>query len=181
VPAQRGGRVVTNADCAAPLGPGVKSKRNFCDVLIATKPAESVAMTIPPYAGTATLQFDLHNRFTIPPIAVPGPLTFARHEAVVSVIRPTGDVIGRAAVVREFRAIVDLFDQIAGGTRPGGVKAVGPGPAESVRITLPAGLPSVGIVGARLTVITRSTEEVFDTPGRPVAIVSNVRLEYRPK
>jgi hypothetical protein len=160
---------------------GIKSKRPFCDVLIGATPEESVGIEIPPYTGTATLLFDLHNRFTVPAIFVPGPLTFARHEALVSVIRPTGEVIGRAAVVREFREIGDLFDQIAGGSNPGGVKAVAPGPAESIRITVPAGLPAVGIVGTTLTVLTRSSHDVFDTPGRPVAIVSNVRVQYRPR
>jgi hypothetical protein len=46
---------------------------------------------------------------------------------------------------------------------------------------VPAGLPSVGLVGTRLSVLTRANQDVFDTPGRPVAIVSNLRLEYRPR
>ena len=174
-------RVVTDVTCAAPLGNGVKSKRPFCDVLIGTTPAQSVSITIPPYTGTATLRFDLHNRFTVPAIVVPGPLTFARHEAVVSVIRPNGIAIGQAAVVREFRNLGDLFDQIGGGSNPGGVKAVAPGEAEAVRLTVPAGLAAVGLVGTRLSVLTRANQDVFDTPGRPVAIVSNLRLEYRPR
>jgi len=172
---------VAESTCAAQLGNGVTSKRPFCDVLIGASPDESVGIAIPPYTGSATLLFDLHNRFTVPAVMVPGPLSFARHEAVVSVIRPTGEVLGRAAVVREFRTLEDLFDQIAGGSNPGGVKAVAPGKAESIRMTVPAGLSAVGIVGARLTVLTGSSQEVFDTPGRPVAIVSNVRVQYRPR
>jgi hypothetical protein len=179
--AQRGVRVVTDAACAAPLGPGIKTKRAFCDVLIAAAPGDSVSVTIPPHAGSPTLRFDLHNRFTVPAIVVPGALTFARHEAVVSIIRSTGAVISRAAVVREFRAIEDLYDQIGGGANPGGVKAVAPGQGEPVRVTIPTGLTVVGIVGARLSVLMRTNQEVFDTPGRPVAIISNVRLEYRPR
>src|SRR5262245_98757 len=110
VMAQSGIRVVTDAACAAPLGAGLKTKRVFCDVLIATAPTDSVSVAIPPHTGSPTLRFDLHNRFTVPAIVVPGALTFARHEAVVSIIRPTGAVISRAAVVREFRAVEDLFD-----------------------------------------------------------------------
>jgi hypothetical protein len=177
--AQRGMRTTAAIECVAPLGAGVKSAREFCDVLIGTTPTESVSIEIPSYTGTATLRFDLHNRFTVPAIVLPGALTFARHEALVSVIQPTGAAIAPAAVVREFRSIADLFDQIGGGAHPGGVKAVAPGPAESVRVTVPAGLTAVGIVGSRLTVLTRVNQEVFDTPGRPVAIVSNVRVEYR--
>jgi hypothetical protein len=181
VAAQRGVRTITAPACAAALGDGVKSKRAFCDVLIGKTPASSVSVTIPRYTGTATLRFDLHNRFTVPAIALPGSLTYARHEALVTVIRATGEPVGRAAVVREFRAPADLFDQIGGGAHPGGVKAVAPGPPESVRVVLPAGLAAVGVVGTRLTVLTRVKEEVFDTPGRPVAILSNLRLEYRPR
>ena len=177
--AQRGVRTVTDAQCAAPLGAGLKTKRVFCDVLIATAPGDSISIAIPPHTGSPTLRFDLHNRFTVPAIVVPGALTFSRHEAIVSVVRPTGTVISKAAVVREFRAITDLFDQIGGGANPGGVKAVAPGLSEPVRVTIPTGLSSVGIVGSRLAVLMRTTQEVFDTPGRPVAVVSNVRVEYR--
>lgn len=180
LPAQRGPRTTTLIECAAPLGSGTKTRRPFCDVLIGTRPGESVAMQIPAHVGSATLQFDLHNRFAVPAIAVPSPLTFARHEAVVAIIRPNGAVLGRAAVAREFRSITDLFDQIAGGGRTGGVKTVAPGAVEAVRLTIPAGVPTIGIVGQRLRVMTRASDEVFDTPGRPVAIVSNVRIDYRP-
>jgi hypothetical protein len=38
----------------------------------------------------------------------------------------------------------------------------------------------VGVVGVRLTVLTRSGEETFEAPGRPVAIVSNLRIQYTP-
>lgn len=186
VPAQRAtgrgttGRVTTDVQCAADLGAGVKSRRTFCDVLVANAPAGSVQMTIPPHTGTSTLQFDLHNRFTVPAVAVPAILAYARHEAVVGVIEPAGDVLGRAAVVREFRTASDLFDQIGGGSRPGGVKAVAPGVAEAVRFTIPAGISTVGVVGVRLKVLTRSGEETFEAPGRPVAIVSNLRIQYTP-
>lgn len=179
--AQARPRVTTSVVCTANLGDGVKSKRTFCDALIATTPADSIEITIPPHTGTSTLRFDLHNRFTIPTLAVPGPLTFSRHEAVVAVIRPDGGVIRRAAVSREFRTVADLFDQIGGGGRPGGVKAVAPGPPEAIVVTVPAALSTIGIVGVSLSVQTWSATETFDTPGRPVAMISNVRIQYRPK
>jgi len=176
-----GTRVTTAKTCAASLGSGLKSRREFCDVIIAAVPKESVAIAIPAHAGTATLMFDLHNRFLLPAVPVAPGLAYARHEAIVNVVKANGDVLNRAAVVREFRAIPDLFDQITGGSRPGGLKAVAPGPPEPVRVTVPAGVPSVGIVGARLQTLTRAGgDEVFETPGRPVAIVSNIRLEYKP-
>ena len=114
-------RVTTSKTCAASLGTGLKSKREFCDVIIAKVPKDSVAIAIPPHAGTVTLMFDLHNRFTLPAVAAAPALMYARHEAIVSVVKPTGEVINRAAVVREFRLVTDLFDQITGGGRPGGI------------------------------------------------------------
>jgi hypothetical protein len=177
--AQRGASVTSSVQCAANLGTGLKTKRSFCDVLIGTAPADSVQITIPAHTGDSTLRFDLHNRFTVPTLAVPGPLTFASHEAVVAVIRANGAVIKRAAVAREFRSVADLFDQIGGGGRPGGAKAVAPGPPEAVVVTVPAAVSALGIVGASLQVRTWSTQEQFDSPGRPVAMVSNVRIQYR--
>src|SRR5688572_14193000 len=167
--------------CAADLGTGVKSKRSFCDVLIGTAPADSVAVTIPAQKVPSTLSLDLHNRFTVP-AAVPGPpvLAWARHEATIAVVSAAGDVLGRALVEREFRTADDLFDQIGGGARPGGVKGVAPGPPEAARFTIPAGVTTVGIVGTRLRVMTRVVgEQTFETPGRPVAIVSDIQLEFR--
>jgi hypothetical protein len=183
LPAQRaaGTRVTTSKTCAASLGTGLKSKRTFCDVIIAKVPKDSVSITIPAHTGPATLMFDLHNRFLLPAVAAAPALLYARHEAIVSIVKNTGEVINRAAVVREFRVLSDLFDQITGGGRPGGVKAVAPGPAEPVRFTIPAGINAIGIVGSRLQTLTRAGgDEVFENPGRPVAIVSNVRVEFTP-
>lgn len=177
-----GTRLSTAAVCKASLGAGQKSKRAFCDVIVATSGAESISVTIPAHTGGATLFFDLHNRFTLPLVPGQPALAYARHEAVVDVRQPTGESLGRAAVIREFRTVADLFDQITGGGRPGGVKAVAPGPAEAVRMAIPAGVNSLAIVGVRLRAQSGlGADQVFDTPGRPVAIVSNIRVEYRPR
>src|SRR5262245_55156249 len=50
--------------CPAPLGNGVNTKRQFCDVLTGRDPAGGIVITIPPHRGTVTLTFDLHNRHT---------------------------------------------------------------------------------------------------------------------
>jgi len=177
-----GSRLTTQHTCAASLGSGVKSRRTFCDVVTVAAPGESVALTVPARTGIATLFFDLHNRFGVPVITgFPG-ASYTRHEAVIRVIGADGAVIGRAAVIREFRTTADLFDQLAGGGRPGGVKGVAPGPPEAVRFAIPAGVNVLGIVGESLRVRTATgSDDLFDAPGRPVAIVSNVRLEYRPR
>lgn len=173
-------RSTQDATCAADLGVGVESKRKFCDVVIAGTPGQSVLLRIPPHAGAATLLFDLHNRFAVPVIALSPGLAYTKHDVVVAVIRTTGEVIGRATAAKEYRGVQDLFDRISGGGRPGGVKATAPGAFESWRFTIPAGVPAIGIVGERLRVITAAADAVTDAPGRPIAIVSNVRAEYAP-
>lgn len=164
--------------CASSLGAGVKTNRSFCDVVVTTKPDTSVALTIPTHTGTATLLFDLHNRFAPPADTTDPAQAFQRQTAVVAVVRATGDVIDRAVVVGEFRTPQDLFDRITG-TGPTGIKAVAPGHAQSVKVTIPAGVSEIGIVGVRQDIDTRSAHAAFTTPGRPIAIVSNVRVEYR--
>jgi hypothetical protein len=174
-------RVTTEAACAASLGAGLESRRTFCDVLIGATGADSVAMSVPPHTGASTLLFDLHNRFTVPVADASAAEAFARHEAIVSVVTPAGDVLGRAAVVREFRTMDDLFDRLGGGGRPGGMKGVAPGLPEPARFIIPVGVQAVGIVGSRLTVLTPANGlQTFDTPGRPVALISHLRIEYQP-
>jgi len=173
-------KVVQDAKCAASLGVGVRSTRVFCDVVITDKAADGISMTIPRHRGPSTLHFDLHNRFTVTPDSVQPAQAFARNTAVVAVIGPKGDVLGRGATVSEFRSAADLFDRIGGGAGPGGVKAVAPGPPTPIDITLPAAVASIAIVGVRLEVTNRLGTQAYDTPGRPVAIASNLRIDYVP-
>ena len=178
----RGGRkLMTAATCAADLGQGVKSNRQFCDVIIATKAEESVAMAIPPHTGAATLMFDLHNRFTVQAGVTDPEQAFVRYAALIAVIRSTGQQIERSAVAREYRSPQDLFDRIGGGPRPSGFKAVAPGQPEPIRVTIPAGVNSIGIVGVRLEATTRAGSATHDPPGRAIAMVSNMRIEYTPR
>ena len=39
--------------------------------------------------------------------------------------------------------------------------------------------PEVAILGEKLTVLRPGGTDLFTSPGRPVATISNVRLEYR--
>lgn len=174
-------RIAANATCASDLGSGVTSRRRYCDVMIAKSGADSVALAIPPHTGPATLLFDLHNRFTVPAAnAAPGE-GFMRATALLAVVRPTGQIIERVAVRREYHTAKDLFDRISGGPPAGGVKAVAPGQAEAIRVIVPTGVTGIGIVGLRLEYATVAQPKgVADTPGRPIAIVSNVRVEYLP-
>jgi hypothetical protein len=169
-------KVTTEHQCPADLGKGVRSKRPFCDIAITTDPAKGDAMRIPPHKGDTTLRFDLHNRFSVNGETLP----FQRITALVAVVNGnSGAVVGHAAVTGELRRELDLFDRIIG-TGPGGEKGVAPGRAESVKLAVPAAVTSLSIVGVRVELTTETGTEMFATPGRPVAIVSNLRLDYVP-
>jgi hypothetical protein len=171
-------RVSTAFTCAADLGVGVASRRRFCDVIVASVAADSVSIVIPPHTGAATLAFDLHNRFPVPAVSADPSAAFVRHVAVVAVIKQTGEVIGRGAVERDYRSPKDLFDRIAGTARGAAPKGDAPGAPMAIQIVIPAGVNAIGIVGTRLEEWRASGRGAFDTPGRPIAIVSNVRVEY---
>ena len=105
---------------------------------------------------------------------------FARYTAVIGALTLKGDLIDRAAVQTEFRSAKDIYERISGGAGPGGVKAVAPVGNEQISITIPAGIDQVSLLGEVLDAITPAGRESA-APGRPVAIVSNVMVEYRPK
>ena len=174
-------QTVRTAVCASDLGAGIKSRRRFCDVIIVSTARESVSMAIPAHSGPATLMFDLHNRFIVPAPTVDASQAFTKQTAVVAVIRPTGEVIERAAVSREYRSPADLFDRIAGSGRGAPAKAVAPGQAQAVRVTIPAGVNAIGIVGTRLEEWRATGRGAFDAPGKAIAMVSNLRIQYTPR
>jgi hypothetical protein len=174
-------RSVTNAACASDLGIGVRTKRRFCDVVIASTSRESVSVAIPPHAGSAGLMFDLHNRFTVPPAGADPVQSFARHTAIIAIVTPTGEVIERAAVSREYRTIADVFDRIGGTGRGSAPKIVAPGHGQAIRVEIPAGVTTVGIVGTRLEEWRATGRGAFDNPNKPIAMVSNLRIEYVPR
>ena len=167
--------------CASDLGAGISTRRQFCDVIIASAAAGSVSIAIPPHTGSATLLFDLHNRFIVPPAPVEVAQVFTRHVAVVFVIRQSGEIIERVATTRDYRTAADLFDRIAGSTRGAPAKAVAPGAPMPNRIVIPPGVNVVGIVGSKLEEWKMAGRGAFDWPGRAVAIVSNIRVEFTPR
>ncbi len=173
--------VTTAFTCAADLGIGLKSKRKFCDIVIGSAVTDGVRMTIPPHTGPTTLRFDLHNRYTLPrPGASPAEM-FARHTAIVSVLDQAGRPIGRAAVARELRTEVDIFDRVSGGIGPEGAILTVPGRPEPVVLELPEAVTAIAVVGLSLEAATISEQRTFTTPGRPVAVGSNFRIEYTRK
>ena len=164
--------------CPESLGTGVKTGTQYCFVLDGRDPAQGVLVAIPPHTGEAILHFALHNRHTYSEEQMKAGRGFARYTAVIGALTLKGDLIDRAAVQTEFRSARDIHERIAGG--PGGVKAVAPVGMEEISITIPAGIDQVSLLGEVLDAITPAGREAA-APGRPVAVVSNVTVEYRPK
>jgi hypothetical protein len=176
-------KVVTEApkmQCPQVLGEGVQTKRLFCDVLLGRDPAGGIIIPIPPHTGDVTLTFDLHNRQLYSEELSKTSRGYRRYTAVVGVLALDNTAISKAYVHSEFRNAKDLFDRVSAGTPGGGVKAVAPTGVESVVLTIPAEENSVSIIGLELTEVRLDGTDVFKALGRPVAVISNVMIEYRP-
>ena len=165
--------------CPEPLGLGVRTGAAYCFVLAGSDPLQGVRIPIPAHTGTASLIFDLHNRHTYSDEDIRGGRGYAKYTAVVAVLTMKSELIDRGAVQSEFRSAKDLFERISGGAGPGGVKAVAPLGREEITITIPAGVNEVSILGEVLDATTVAGHETA-TPGRTVAVISNVRIEYHP-
>jgi hypothetical protein len=157
----------------------VTSKQAFCDVLIGRDPAAGILITIPPHRGDVTLTFNLHNRHTFSAEQMKDPrAAYARYTASVGALTQDNTLISRAVVQNEFRSATDLIDRIGGGAGPGGLKAVAPTGQESITLTIPEAENQISILGERLTVERAEGTATFTSAGRPIAIISNVMIEY---
>ena len=166
--------------CPTPLGVGVTTKISFCDVMTERDPAAGILIKLPPHKGPVTLTFDLHNRQTYSEEDVRAHRAFARYTASIGVLTMDNTLISRAIVQSEFRTARDLVDRIGGGAGPAGVKAVAPTGTEAIVITIPEGEDQVSILGEKLTVERQDGTATFAQPGRPIADVSNIMIEYKP-
>ena len=172
--------------CPSLLGTGVSTKRSFCDVLTGRDPADGIIITLPPHKGPATLTFDLHNRHTYSEEQVRANKAYTKYTATVGVLTLDNTLISRAVVQTEFRKASDLVDRIGGGAGPGGVKAVAPAGTEPITVTIPEKLDNktpvdqVTILGEKLAVQRFEEPTTYSSPGRPIAVVSKVMIEYQP-
>ena len=167
--------------CPAPLGIGVTSKQSFCDVLAGRDPAAGIVITIPPHRGDVKLTFDLHNRHTYSEEQMKDRrAAFARYTAVIGALTADNTLISRAVVQNEFRTRRDLVDRVSGGAGPAGVKAVAPTGSEPITIIVPEAENQVSLLGEKLIVERADGTATYSSEGRPIAIVSNVMIEYRP-
>ncbi len=167
-------------ECPSLLGDGVTTKRSFCDVLTGRDPAAGIVIKLPPHTGDVTLTFDLHNRHTYSEELIKTNRAYRHYTTTIGVLTADNTLLTRAVVQNEFRTPADLVDRVSGGVGPGGVKAVAPTGSESITVTIPAAEQMVSILGEKLSVVRPDGIDNFIAPGRPIAIISNVQLQYRP-
>src|SRR5258706_6118797 len=179
-PAAATKKAVPEMTCPAPLGVGVKTKLSFCEVMAGRDPAGGMIIRIPPHKGPATLTFDLHNLHTYSEEQVKAHRAFARYTATIGVLTMDNTLLSRAVVQNEFRGAADLVDRVGGGAGPGGVKAVAPTGTESITVAIPEAELQVSLLGEKVAVERVDGAATYSQPGRPIAVVSNVMLEYRP-
>src|SRR5438093_9646024 len=172
--------VAPDMTCPTPLGVGVKTRIAFCEVMAGRDPAGGVLIQVPPHKGLATLTFNLHNLHTYSEEQIRAKRAFTRYTATIGVLTMDNTLISRAVVQSEFRAATDLVDRVSGGAGPGGVKAVAPTGPEALTIVVPEGEDQVSLLGEKLTVERLDGNATYTQAGRPIAVVSNVSLEYKP-
>jgi len=174
-------RIQAEWRCMSELGVGVSTGRRFCDVLTGNDPQQGVLVTVPPHRGPVTMSFELHNRHTYSAELVKIKQAYRKYTATIGVLSMDNTLIDRAVVMSEFRTEKDLFDRIGGGAGPGGVKAVAPSGDEFITIELPEDVEEqVSVLGEKLSVVRPDGVDNFSSPGRPIASISNVMLEFRP-
>ncbi len=164
--------------CPSELGVGIETDRTYCNVVIGDEVAEGVIVEIPAHRGEAIVTFTLHGRHTYSEDEVTRGRGYARYLAE-TVVATSEDVLSRPVVLAEFRNVTDLVDRVAGGAGPGGVKAVAPVGREAIVVTVAESVAEISIVGIALEVQRVDGRETVTSAGRPIALVSDVQIEYR--
>ena len=163
--------------CPSVLGVGVDSDRIYCDVLIGNEVADGIIVVIPPHRGTATVTFTLYGRHTYSEAEVARGRGYVEYLASTA-LATTEAVLARPVVLAEFRTEADLVDRVSGGAGPDGVKAVAPVGGEAIRVLVPEGASEISLVGLELQVQRVDGRESFSSSGRPIAVISDVQVEY---
>ena len=173
-------KVAPEMTCPTVLGDGLKSKASFCEVMAGRDPAGGVLVQIPPHLGPATLTFDLHNLHLYSEEQIKAHRAYARYTATVGVLTMDNTLVSRAIVQSEFRTAADLVERVGGGAGLGGAKAVAPTGSEPVTVVIPEAENQISLLGEKVTVERLDGSATYTQAGRPIAVISNVMLEYRP-
>jgi hypothetical protein len=173
---------VAPADVSCPnvLGRGVRTRLIYCDVITSRDPAEGIRVRIPPHTGPARVTFNLHNRHLYSDEQTRAGQAYRRYTATIGALALDGTLIQRAVVQSEFRTTRDLLDRIEGGPNAP-VKAVAPVGTEPIVIEVPASLEEISLLGEKLEAASLEGKELYGSPGRLVATVSDIKVAYRPR
>jgi hypothetical protein len=166
--------------CPHVLGTGLGSRLEFCDILTGRDPAEGVIVKLPPHKGPLTLTFDLHNRHTYSEDQIKAGKAYTNYTSTIGVLTMDGTLLARGVVRSEFRTAKDLFERIGGGAGPKGMKAVAPVGNERISIDAPEEVNEVSLLGEKMTVLNLNGTETFTALQRPIAVVSNINIDYQP-
>ena len=167
--------------CPLVLGVGINNEVPFCDIQVQRDADLGILVILPPHRGEATLSFNLHNRHTYSEQETLRGRAYVQYIASIAVATRKGEIISRGVVLSEFRTAADLVDRVSGGAGPGGVKAIAPTGSERIFVTVPAGIDEVSIVGQSLEVVRVDSRDTFRSLGRPIAIMSDASISYRPR
>lgn len=167
--------------CPEVLGIGVSTDLPFCDVLVQVEPEFGIRVVLPPRRGESTLSFNLHNRHTYSQQEEAGGRAYAQYLAAIAMATMEGEIIGRGVVLSEFREVSDLIDRVSGGAGASGLKAVAPTGVERISLTVPEDLEELVIVGQSLEINRLDGRDMVTALGRPVAVLSEATIEYRPR
>jgi len=166
--------------CPHVLGTGLGNRLEFCDVLTGRNPAEGILIKLPMHKGPLTLTFDLHNRHMYSEDLVKAGKAYANYTSTIGVLTIDGTLLARGVVRSEFRTAKDLFERIGGGAGPKGMKAVAPVGNQRISIDVPEEVNEVSLLGEKMTVISLNGTETFTSLQRPIAVVSNLNVDYQP-
>jgi hypothetical protein len=167
-------------DCQNVLGTGVSTGRSFCDVLAGRDPLGGAVIRIPAHKGPARVTFDLHNRQMYSAELERTSRAYTQATATIGILTMDNTLIDRAVIQTEFRTARDLFDRVAAGPGASGFKAVAPVGVQPVAVELGEGVTAVSVLGEKLNLVRVDGKETITTDGRPVAVISDVKVEYRP-
>ena len=166
--------------CPSVLGPGATTMNLYCDVLTERDPAKGIVIQLPPHRGVVTLSFNLHNRHTYSQELVDAKRAYRQYTATIGILTADNTLISRAIIQSEFRTVADLVERVQGGAGPGGVKAVAPNGTQEIKVVIPSEEESVSVLGEKLSVVRLEANDNFSAMGRPVAIISDIQITYRP-
>lgn len=165
--------------CPSVLGIGQDTEIPFCDIQVQQDPKLGILVVLPPNRNEAVLSFNLHNRHTYSEIEERSGRAYTKYLASIAVANMDGEVLARGVVLSEFRGVVDLIDRVKGGSDLNGLKAIAPIGSERVYLTVPSSVNIVSIVGQSLEVVRSNNRDIFRSIDRPIAVLSDAKLEYR--